>query len=150
VQSLRLHRAACSARLNVDVLFFIPFFLPFGNQPPLPEQTDGRRVLELDTGKWSALLRDRALPLALEGLENARDLTPGSVVALHRNIDAGVRGGAQEVPVRQPEAVAAFRGQNNLHLFVTEAQATSLAHDASDCHGAVRNGGGGGGGPQCL
>ena len=102
--------------------------MPFGNEPPLPEQTDGRRVLELDTAKWSRLLQDRALPLALEGLENARDMTPGSVVVLHRNIDAGARGGAQELP----EAVAAFRGHNNLHLFVTEAQATSLAYDASD------------------
>jgi hypothetical protein len=68
--------------------------VPFGNEPPLPEQTDGRRVLELDTAKWSRLLQDRALPLALEGLENARDMTPGSVVVLHRNIDAGARGGA--------------------------------------------------------
>ena len=86
-------------------------------------------MLELDTSALNKLLQERSLPLSMEGMEKARNMTEGSVVVLHRSVDAaGAR--APSTPAQDAqEAVTAFRGQHNLHLFVSEAQAASLVSD---------------------
>jgi len=110
------------------------------------EQTDSRRLLELDTWTLNTLLQERSLPLSMQGMEKARNMTEGCVVVVHRSVDGIEAIEATEAidaiaaidapaPSRSAqdtqEAVTAFRGQHHLHLFVSEAQAASLASGLS-------------------
>ena len=71
--------------------------------------------------------------MLLKAMEKVRNMTEGCVVVLHRSVDGTDAVDAQDAgapPRPAPdarEAVAAFRGQHHLHLFVSEAQAASLA-----------------------